>query len=77
MERITDFWESILFFKNNFKGDFIKADQKVEAENKVLIEAQYFGIWLNLWHKTLDTYYKGNLVQLAKNRACKLGTKII
>ena len=38
LERLTDFWESILFFKNEFKGDFIKVDQKVNAKTRDLLK---------------------------------------
>ena len=77
MERHKDFWESILFFKNNFEGNPINVHQKVDVKNNGLIEARHFGIWLNLWYETLDTFYEGNLAQVAKHRARKMGTKIM
>ncbi len=76
LERLKDFWLSILFFKNNFEGNPINVHQKVDAKNNGLIEARHFGIWLNLWYETLDTYYEGNLAQVVKLRARKMERKL-
>jgi hemoglobin len=69
LERLTDFWESILFIKNNFEGNSINVHQKVDVKNNGLIEARHFGIWLNLCYETLDTYYEGESSPSSKTQS--------
>lgn len=65
------------YFLKKFNEDPLKVHLRVDLENNKSIEARYFGIWLNLWYDKLDTYYEGSLVELAKNRARKMETKIM
>ena len=69
LERLTDFWESNLFFVAKFKGNPILKHRLVDAQNHHSIEPLHFGIWLRLWFTTIDTYFYGEKATLAKNRA--------
>lgn len=49
LEKLTDFWESSLFFKPKYKGNLILAHQRVDEHFNGSIEQKHFGIWLNFW----------------------------
>jgi len=76
LERLTDFWETNLFFVRKFKGNPLLKHQIVDAAENRTIDSKHFGIWLNLWFQTLDEYFEGEKVTLAKDRARNMGTAI-
>jgi hemoglobin len=69
LERLTDFWESNIFFVAKFKGNPILKHRLVDAQNQYNIEPLHFGVWLRHWFATIDTYFYGERATLAKNRA--------
>lgn len=77
IEHLTDFWEANLFLKNTFRGNPVIKHQMVDKKFNHSIESYHFGIWLNLWFQTLDELFEGELVDLAKDRARKLGTHFL
>ncbi|APS37804.1 MULTISPECIES: group III truncated hemoglobin [Salegentibacter] len=75
-EKLTDFWESNLFFKATYKGNPQKVHVKVDQENNQEISNYHFGIWLNLWFETIDELYEGELANRAKNNARKMSSHL-
>lgn len=75
-EKLTDFWESNLFFKATYKGNPQKAHIKVDQENNQEISNYHFGIWLNLWFETIDELHEGELANRAKNNARKMSSHL-
>ncbi|AVR45992.1 globin [Christiangramia fulva] len=75
-EKLTDFWESNLFFKGSYMGNPVKAHNKVDEQNQNAISEYHFGIWLNLWFETIDSLFEGELAQRAKNNARKMSTHL-
>lgn len=75
-EKLTDFWESNLFFKNKYKGNPKRAHLDVDEHFNHSIEQKYFGIWLNLWFETIDEYFEGVLANRAKNNARKMASHL-
>ena len=75
-EKLTDFWESNLFFKNKYKGNPKRAHLEVDAHSNHSIEQKHFGIWLNLWFETIDEYFTGQLADRAKNNARKMASHL-
>ncbi|MEM6722300.1 MAG: group III truncated hemoglobin [Bacteroidota bacterium] len=73
---LTDFWESSIFFVNKYKGNPLEKHIEVDAAVDHMITEKHFGIWLNYWIQTLDELYEGDKVNIAKNRARKMGTFI-
>ena len=69
IQKLTDFWESTLFFKRKYKGNPMKAHKDVDVHFNHSINQQHFGKWLELWFSTLDTLFTGVKVQEAKERA--------
>lgn len=74
LEHLTTFWESSLFLKTRFYGNPLEAHIKIDAEHNHSITELHFGLWLNLWHQTIDELFEGDYAENAKRRARKMGT---
>lgn len=77
LERLTDFWETNLFFVQKFKGNPMLKHQLVNKRFKSGITSYHFGIWLNLWFRTIDDLFEGEKADRAKERARKMGTHLL
>ena len=67
---LTVFWKTQLFFVAKFKGNPFKKHVEVDAQ------MNHFGVWLNYWFETFDFLFEGERVQVAKNRARKMGSNL-
>jgi hemoglobin len=74
IELLTDFWQTNLFFEKKYFGDPLQKHVQVDKMIGGKINERHFGIWMNLWFETLDELYKGEVAQIAKNRARNMGT---
>ena len=75
-ERLTAFWVSNLFFSKKYNGDPLQKHVEVDAAHHGTINEMHFGVWLNLWYETIDELSKGDVAQVAKNRARNMSTFI-
>jgi hemoglobin len=73
---LTNFWESNLFFKKTYGGDPLQKHIDVDIYHHDSINELHFGVWINLWYKTVDELFEGEVAQIAKNRARNMGTFI-
>ena len=73
-EQLTTFWESSLFLKTKYLGDPLKVHIEVDKANRNKIKSEHFGLWLNLWHETIDELFQGDYAENAKHRARKMGS---
>jgi len=69
IEKLTDFWESTLFFKRVYKGNPMKAHKDVDTHFNNGITQKHFGKWLELWFSTVDSLFYGDKAHEAKERA--------
>ena len=76
LEKLTDFWESNLFFTGTFRGNPALAHVKVDREHNNSITEYHFGIWLNLWFQTIDELFQGEMAERLKNNARKMSTHL-
>jgi len=74
IEKLTDFWQSSLFLDRKYTGNPLEVHVKVDKENNHTITEYHFGVWLNLWYETIDTFFEGEVANNAKHRARKMGT---
>lgn len=74
LDRLTTFWESSLFMQTKYYGNPLEAHVKADKEHGNKISELHFGVWLNLWHQTIDELFKGENADNAKFRARKMGT---
>lgn len=74
LEKLTDFWLSQLFGIPAFNGNPVKAHRNVDKELNHSIDQTHFAKWLNLWFSTVNSLYKGEVAEHAKNRARNMAT---
>jgi len=74
LEKLTDFWETNLFGKPVFKGNPMQAHRNLDVANNHTIEMEHFGLWIQLWFDTLDTYFHGEIADRAKRASRKMAT---
>lgn len=76
IEKLTDFWETNLFFVSKFRGNPMLAHQQVDQNFNHSIEMKHFGEWLNMWFATIDEHFEGDRANTAKNRARNMSTHL-
>ena len=69
LEKLTDFWETNLFFVRKFKGNPMKAHKDLDSNFNHTISQEHFGRWLQLWFETIDALFTGTKAHEAKERA--------
>lgn len=76
LEKLTDFWETNLFFKSKYKGNPKQAHIEVDQNFNESIAQEHFGIWLNLWFETINDHFEGELANRAKNNARNMASHL-
>lgn len=76
LEKITDFWESNLFFVSKYSGNPQKSHIEVDAKNKHQLNEKHFGAWLNLWLETINENFQGERAERAKFSARKMASHL-
>ena len=76
IEKLTDFWETNLFFVRKFKGNPVKAHKDVDTNFNHSIQQKHFGKWLQLWFSTVDEYFIGEKANQAKERARNIASML-
>jgi hemoglobin len=76
LEKLTDFWETNLFYKAKYKGNPMRVHGEVDQKFGGEITSEHFGEWLNLWVQTIDSLFEGELANRAKNNAAKMATHL-
>lgn len=74
--KLTDFWDTQLLGARNFRGNPRVAHIKVDNHFNHEITTREFGVWLNLWFQTVDELFKGEVAQIAKDRARRMSTHL-
>ncbi len=69
INRLTDFWETNLFFTRKYKGNPMQVHANVDRNEGYNISQVHFGHWLELWFSTIDELFIGRNAHLAKERA--------
>ncbi len=74
IEKLTDFWENIIFNNKKYFGNPIHTHLLVDEHFNYVITPNLFGIWLNYWFETLNENFSGKNVELIKERARKMSS---
>jgi hemoglobin len=69
LQKLTDFWQTNLFFVRKFKGNPMKAHKDVDQKFNHTINQTHFDHWLSLWYETVDDLFTGTKANEAKQRA--------
>lgn len=72
LPRMYDFWESILFEPSVYKGNPMPVHQHLHSLSPLKME--HFERWKSLFIATVDLYFKGDVAELAKQRAVSIAT---
>lgn len=76
LQKLTDFWETNLFFVRKFKGNPMKAHKDVDRDFEYSIYQEHFGRWLQLWFETVDELFDGVKAHEAKERARNIASML-
>ncbi|CAM1370807.1 group III truncated hemoglobin [Tenacibaculum xiamenense] len=76
LEKLTDFWETNLFFVRKFKGNPVKTHKDVDRNFEYNISQNHFGRWLQLWFSTIDELFVGEKANNAKERARNIASML-
>lgn len=66
LEKLTDFWETILFGIPKFKGNPTMKHLIVDRNLNYGITQNHFNEWVALWHSTIDSMFEGKVATRAK-----------
>ncbi len=66
---LTDFWTLNLLDIKGFDGNPSKAHHGVDKAFKHSITTSHFDRWVELWSKTIDDNFEGEIAERAKQRA--------
>lgn len=69
---ICDFWESILFQSNVYRGNPMATHISLHALSP--LNKSHFDRWKKLFIETIDEYFEGRNADLAKQRAISIAT---
>lgn len=64
---ITNFWETLLFGKDTFKGNPMLTH--IQISKKVPLTKLHFDTWLQIWNNTINEYFFGKKAEEAKQKA--------
>ncbi|MGW9685414.1 group III truncated hemoglobin [Flagellimonas sp. 2504JD1-5] len=76
MEKLTNFWETNLFFVQKYKGNPLVVHAEVDEKMNQTITNEHFGIWLRHWIDTIDTNFIGENAEKAKQRARNISVRM-
>ena len=71
LEKMYTFWQTILLREHTYHGS------PFSPHVEMSIDSTHFERWLNLWQKTVDTHFEGELAEEAKWRARKIAETFI
>ena len=76
IEKLTNFWETNLFFVQKYKGNPLVVHAEVDEKMGQTITNEHFGIWLRHWIDTIDTNFIGDNAEKAKQRARNISVRM-
>ena len=76
MNKITDFWETVVFGVAKFKGNPKERHQSVDRMENETITQAHFGRWLQLWYAEVNELFEGSKANAIKDRARIMSTAL-
>jgi len=74
IERLTDFWETVVFGGAKYSGNPKARHASVDRMENGEITQAHFGRWLQLWFAKVDELYIGSRAEQVKARARLMST---
>lgn len=72
LETITDFWEDILFDKQQYKSNLLQ--KHTNTHSLLSFTITHFTIWMSYFLETIDENFSGINAEQMKNRANSIAT---
>lgn len=72
LPKMYDFWEGVLFGVAGFRGNPLAVHR--ELAGRVALGEREFGRWLDLFHDSVDTLFRGPCADGAKTRALRIAS---
>jgi hemoglobin len=72
LETITDFWEDILFDKQQYKSNLLQ--KHTNTHSLLPFTITHFAIWMSYFLETIDENFSGINAEQMKNRANSIAT---
>lgn len=72
LQKLTDFWETILFGVKKFRGNPSQKHINVDNNLNNTVKQEHFGRWLQLWFETINEMYNCDRATMAKESARKM-----
>jgi len=69
-----DFWENVLFYTGNYRGNPMQLHK--DLHSKEPLTGEHFMQWMKLFTETVDALFEGEKAELAKQRAMSISTMI-
>lgn len=69
---LVDFWEDILFDKNNYKKNVLQIH--LDLHQKSNFSTEQFTTWLNYFNLSVDEHFSGKIAEQMKTRALSIAT---
>lgn len=70
--RMSNFWENILYHRGNYDGNPIDAHQKINEKNE--IESTSYDTWIQLFCKSVDESFEGKNADKMKEVSKQIAT---
>lgn len=68
LQRMYDFWNSVLFFQRTYKGNPFSKHMDLPVSEKHFIR------WISLFNETIDTHFEGERAEDVKRRVSNMAT---
>ncbi|WP_462252818.1 group III truncated hemoglobin [Ekhidna sp.] len=72
IRKVASFWESTLFDSGSYRGNPMALHQKVDEILSHKLEKIHFDKWVEIWQKTTDSMFAGQVADQAKQRAANI-----
>lgn len=67
-----NFWDNTLFYSGNYTGNIMNAHRNLN--HKLTLKKEYFDHWTDLFVRTINEHFEGEMAERAKQRALSIAT---
>jgi hemoglobin len=69
---LVDFWDMVLFGSDTYRKNAMQPHMKINQLSA--FKKEHFVIWLGYFNQTVDELFKGEVAEMAKQRAASVAT---
>ncbi len=69
---LVDFWDNVLFYSGTYNKNAMLPH--IELNKTKPFQMQHFNLWLHHFYASIDNNFKGEISEIAKNRATSIAT---